>query len=77
MAAEAAFTRSWPVGAYTATLTSPVPARGQTRSAVIEWTPSVPARLTPDDLQAYREGRARAVADLARETGLRIALVEV
>ncbi len=77
MSAEKAFTRSWPVGSYTATLTSPAPAAGQVRSAVIEWSPHAPGRLSPQLLKAYRRGRGIALADMTRELGIRVGVVEL
>lgn len=77
MNAEAAFVRTWRVGSYTASLTSPVPRRGQARAAVIEWSPEQPGRLSPDLLGAYRRGRDQALADMAREYGITVGVVEL
>lgn len=77
MSTEAAFTRSWCAGRYTATLTSPLPRAGEVRSAAIEWSPAVPKRLTADELHAYRAGRDQALADLSAELGIHIAVLEV
>jgi hypothetical protein len=77
MCAERAFTCSWPVGSYTATLTSPAPAAGQVRSAVIEWSPRPPGRLSPPLLAAYRRGRGKALADMARELGITVGVIEL
>lgn len=78
MSAEAAFTRSWPVGRYTATLTSPK-ARdpGAVRSACVEWQPSMPLRLTPEEMRVYRAGRDAALSDLAREFGINLAVIDL
>jgi hypothetical protein len=77
MTAEAAFTRTWRVGAWTVTLTSPPPVAGQARGAAIEWHPGPPPRLSGALLKQYRRGRDAALADLARDLGLSIAIVEV
>lgn len=78
MSAEsAAFVRSWQVGSYTATLTMPKHKPGAVASAVIEWTPHVPAKLTPDETAQYRAGRAAAFAELSQRLGLRIGVVDV
>lgn len=78
MSAEAAaFTRSWPVGDFTATLTVPRHRHGAVAAAVIEWTPAVPSKLTPAEVEQYRAGRAAAFAELARRLGMRIGVVEV
>lgn len=77
MSAEAAFTRSWAVGAFTASLSAPRPKPGQQLAAVIEWAPSVPARLTPDELAAYRAGRDAALLELATELGASVAVVDL
>jgi hypothetical protein len=79
MSAEApAFTRSWPVGDFTATLTCPRLDAGAVACAVIEWSPSQPGgRLTPSELEQYCAGRAAAFAELAQRLGLRIGVVDV
>jgi hypothetical protein len=51
--------------------------RGDVSSAVFEWEPDVPRRLTKKELQEYRPGRDAAFAELARRTGLRMLLVEI
>ena len=78
MSAEsAALIRSWQVGAYTATLTMPQHKPSTVASAVIEWEPHVPTRLSPAELEQYRAGRAAAFAELAERLGLRIGVVDV
>lgn len=76
MSAEGAFTRTWQVGRYTATLSAPRPKPGAFQCALIEWEPNAPDRLTDAELQAYRRGRDAALADLARALGIRVAVVE-
>ena len=78
MSAEAvAFTRSWRVGKFRATLSCPRPRPGVTASAVIEWWPSVPQRMTPAEVAKYRAGRDSALADLARELRVGVAVVDL
>ena len=65
MSAEAAaLTRSWSVGAFTATLTVPKARPSQVASAVIEWSPHVPQRLTAKEREQYRTGRDEAIRAL-------------
>lgn len=77
MSAEAAFTRTWRVGTYRATLSCPRPRPGVTASAVIEWEPGIPQRLTKAEVTEYRAGRDCALADLARELRVRVAVVDL
>lgn len=72
------FTSSWKVGRrHTVTLTVQRPQAGRSTNAVIEWTPAKPAHLTRAQLADYRTGRDQALAQMARESGLRVALLEV
>jgi len=79
MSAESAIlTRTWSVGRdIRVTLTVPKPQPGRTSYAVIEWSPSMPHRLTEAQAAQYRAGRDAAIQELARASGLRIGLVEV
>lgn len=78
MSAEAAaLTRSFRVGKRTCTLTVPAPRIGSAVTMVVEWTPTVPRRLTKAELRAYRAGRDAALADLALLTGLQTCVVEI
>lgn len=77
MSAEAAFTRTWRVGAYRATLSCPRPRPGVAASACIEWEPAIPQRMTPAEVTEYRAGRASALADLARELRVSVAVVDL
>lgn len=77
MSAEAAFlTRRFSVGAYTCTLTLPRPKPGSVMALAIEWSPTVPSKLTADDLQQYRRERNAALAEVARVLGGPVAVVE-
>lgn len=71
-AAAPALTRSWQVGRYVATLTVP-PLDGGVLHGVIDWAPHVPNDLTPEEVQAYRRGRAAAFQAL----GLSALIVEI
>ena len=42
----------------------------------IEWSPTVPSKLTADDLQQYRRERNAALAEVARVLGGPVAVVE-
>lgn len=78
MSAEAtAFSRSWPVGRYTATLLVPRHKPGAVASALIEWEPEMPTRLSPAEVEQYRTGRDAALHELAERLGLRIGVVDV
>lgn len=77
MSAAAGFSRTWAVGKYRATLSCPRPRPGVTASACIEWFPHVPQRLTLREVDEYRAGRASALADLARELRVSVAVVDL
>lgn len=78
MSAESvAFSRSWRVGKYTATLSSPAPVAGQTRSALIEWDPRMPERLTASEMRQYKAGRDAAALELARRSGINLVMVDL
>lgn len=76
MSGEAAFVQTWQVGKRTATLSAPRPKRGAVQAALIEWEPNVPDRLTDAELQQYRVGRDQALADLAQQLGITVAVLE-
>ena len=73
MAEAAAFTRSWRVGRYTATLTVPTPRPGKVASAVIDWEPHVPTALTREEREQYRAGRDAAI----RSLGINAVVIEL
>lgn len=78
MTAEAAtISRTWKVGNRTVTLTLPKPKRGGVQSCVIEWAPDVPPTVSAAELAEYRAGRNAALAELARELGGNVAVLEV
>lgn len=72
-----ALVRRWRVGRYTVELSIPRLNGGSLGAACVEWSPALPTRLSASDLRAYRRGRDVAVAELARELGSVIAVVEV
>jgi hypothetical protein len=72
-----AVSRSFRVGRYTCTLSTPRPERGAVLAMVAEWSPHVPTRLSSTELRAYRAGRDAFVAELAAQIGGTAAVVEV
>jgi hypothetical protein len=76
MTAEAAaFTRTWRAGRYTVQLTAPRPKPGQAQSAVIEWSPRLPRKLTPAESAEYRTGRDAALLELSKALGIPVVVV--
>jgi hypothetical protein len=73
----AVVSRSWKVGERTVTLTIPRPSAGRPLFATAEWAPSEPARLNTEEWTAYRLGRHQAIAELAAELGIGIAVLEL
>ena len=77
MSAEAAiFTRTWQVGSRKVTMTLPRLPTGKPGAVAMEWDGSVPRHMSRDEWHQYRAGRNAAMADLARELGLNIAVVD-
>lgn len=70
-------TRSWKVGAFTCCLTIPRSGRGRLMSAVVEWSPCQPSRLTDAEMKQYRLGRNLALAEIAAELQIATAVVEL
>lgn len=77
MSADRAFTRTWRVGRYRATLSCPRPMPGVSAAACVSWEPAIPQRLTKDEAQAYRQGRDAALRDLAAELRVTVAVLEL
>jgi hypothetical protein len=77
MSAEAAFTSTWRVGRYTATLSVPKPRPGAVLSAVIEWSPNRPASLSSAEWNQYRVGRNAAMAAMAEAMGINAAVIDL
>ena len=69
--------RTWRAGRYSCELTVQRPEPGAVVNAVVEWSPSEPARLTNDEWKQYRQGRNRAIAELAAELGINVAWLEL
>lgn len=62
------------VGRYTCAMRYPLPAgSGQLQA---EWQPEVPGKLTAAEIAQYRAGRDELLTEVARQTGLNIAVVE-
>ena len=78
MSAETALlSRSWAVGARTVTLTIPRPKPGGAVYCTAEWSPSEPSRMSVDELAQYRAGRNHALAAIAAELGINVAVLEL
>ena len=78
MSGEAALgVRSWSVGAYTCELTVQRPKPGALMNAVCVWSPSEPSRLSGEEWKSYRHGRNLALASLAEELGINVAVLEL
>lgn len=72
-----ALTRTFSVGKFRCVVSIPKVEIGRAASAVIEWWPYTPKRLTPAELDQYRQGRDAAISELAALTGLTAAVVEI
>lgn len=68
--------RTFKVGRYECTLTFPPAKRGSVSAMSAEWSPEHPGRLTPAELEQYRAGRNKALAELAAIVGGNVAVVE-
>jgi hypothetical protein len=67
-----ALVKTWSVGKrYRVTLTIPHLIDGNPATAVCEWEPTMPARLTHREQRDYERGRDAALSDLAREASCR------
>lgn len=78
MSAESALAvRTWRAGTYTCRLTVQRPRAGALVSAVIEWEPNQPVRVTDVELREYRAGRNAALASISRELGINAAVIEL
>ena len=65
------------MGNRTVTLTVPTGKGGEVASCAMEWAPDLPGRLSAEEINQYRKGRNAALLDIARELGVRIALVDL
>lgn len=77
MSAEQAFTRSWRVGRYTATMSMPRPRPGAVLNALIEWSPEKPTHLSAAEWSQYRVGRNAAMAAMAEAMGINAAVIDL
>ncbi len=77
MAEQVALVRSWRVGKRTVTCTMPQMRNGDVVSAAMEWSPTVPRRLSRREWKQYRTGRDKAFAELFAEIGIRGAVLEI
>jgi hypothetical protein len=68
-AQAAAVVRSFRVGKWTCTITLPRIERGAVFTISSEWSPSMPGRLSADEMRQYRAGRDQALAELAGTIG--------
>ena len=78
MSGEAAFAvRSWPVGERMCTLSVPAFKPGGVVHAVCEWSPDEPSRLSIEERREYHFGRNHALAGIAAELGINVAVLEL
>ncbi len=78
MSAEAPLlTRIWRVGARTVTFTVPRPKPGQAVHCSCEWDPDQPKLLSPEEWRQYAAGRAAALAVIAEELRINVAVVDL
>lgn len=75
-AEQPVFVRTWQVGPRRVTLTVPRLPDGKAGILAIEWDGSVPHHMSGAEWQQYRAGRDAAIADMSRELGLNIAVVD-
>lgn len=76
-AEKAAMSRSWAVGRRVCTLTVPNTGRGELRSAVVEWAPETPHKLSAAEWVQYRAGRDAAVTALAQAMGIKAMVIDL
>ena len=78
VSAEAAVAvRSWKAGGYTCEMTVQRPKPGAVVNALVEWSPNEPSRLTAEEWAEYRAGRNRAIAQLAAELCINVAVLDL
>lgn len=76
-AEKAAVCRTWIVGERAVTLTIPRPKPGSPVYATAEWSPTEPKRLSTEEWKQYRLGRNEALAQLASELGISVAVLDL
>jgi hypothetical protein len=77
MSACAVISRTWKVDSYSVTLTMPRRPVGATATAVVEWVPSKPLRLSALEFEQYRAGRDAAIAEMVHELGIEALVVDL
>lgn len=73
----AVVSRSWKVGERMVTLTIPRPEGGRQLIACAEWSPTEPSRLSDQEWREYRQGRNKAIAELAAELEISVAVLDL
>lgn len=77
MSAEAAaFVRTFRVGEREVTITLPRPGAGRVVHLTVEWSPSLPTKLSPAEFDQYRAGRDSALAELSAAMGISTMVIE-
>lgn len=66
-----AYKTTFQVGVYTCEITY-----RQDRPMKVEWSPDVPRELTAQQLQQYRDGRDALLAEIGRDLGGNVLVVE-
>ena len=61
---------------YTCTMTVPIPAYGSVVGLAARWSPRPPSKLSGSALRQYRRGRNDALAEVARQMGGPVVVVE-
>lgn len=74
-AEHTAVTRSWSVGERTVTMTLRRPRAGAAIEACMEWSPTVPSRLSAAEWGEYRAGRDAAFAEGVAVLGIKAAVL--
>ncbi len=76
-AEAAALVRTWRVGKRRVTMTAPKLRNGQVAMATIEWSPTMPSKLSRREWKQYRTGRDAAFAELCGDLGISGLLCEI
>ena len=77
MSGEApALVREFRVGHRMCTITVQMPKLGIMTNMTAEWSPEAPTNLSRTELNQYRKGRDRVLAELGNQIGGKVAVVE-
>ena len=77
MSGEApALVRDFRVGHRMCTITVQMPKLGITTNVTAEWSPDAPTNLSRSELDQYRKGRDRALAEIGDQIGGNVAVIE-